>query len=739
MFKDIKYLGAIFSAILLSYSISLAENEEAPGREDAKRLQRITVTGGADKVDETTGSAYFLEGEELERALRGHDDINRALRQIPGVNVVDEEGYGLRPNIGFRGVSTERSSNITLMEDGVLIAPAPYSAPAAYYFPTFGRMEGVEVLKGAGQIKYGPRTTGGSLNLLSTSIPSTLSLNADVRLGQHDTRIAHLNLGNSYKNLGWMLETYQGQSNGFKRLDGVRKPDTGYDIQDYVGKFRINSDSAAEFYQELELKVGIYDQLSRETYLGLTDQDFSRDHRRRYAASQRDEIDVDHSMYNLTHYIELGPIDLTTTLYRNDTDRNWYKLQSVAGVGLAPILDNPDLYQQELAWIRGENSPDGALVVRENKRAYLSQGVQTALGHEFVTGPLEHSLEFGMRYHEDEEDRFQQEDGFRMENGSMVLTSQGAPGSHDNRIGSAKAWAFYLQDRVSIDRLTLVPGLRYENISYRRENFGKNDPQRTGLELTENRNRVDVFIPGIGAGYELSDNLTAFAGIHRGFAPPGPTTSAEVKEEKSVNYELGGRYRKNSLRSEVTFFFNDYSNLLGADTLAAGGFGTGDLFNAGRSRSYGVEALARYNLLEEVDAGFTLPLRANYTYTVAEFRTDFVSDLFGVVDRGDNIPYIPQHQASLGAGVEVKKLGLYVDAYYADAMPTVAGGVGLESKRTDSYFVTDLTGEYELAKGTKLYATVQNLFDNEYIVARRPAGARPGMPRTVFAGLKFNF
>ena len=735
-------LAALVASNLLAAQDPSQKDREEQTLEDAieratiRIRERVNVVGTDKALETIPGAAYALEGEELERQKHGLDDIHHMLRQVPGIVIQEEEGYGLRPNIGMRGSGSERSAKITLMEDGVLIAPAPYTAPAAYYFPVTGRMESIEIRKGSSQIKFGPRTNGGALNLVSTRVPASLALSADLAFGQDRTGKAHVYLGDSYSNVGWLFETYQLRTNGFKELDGGDS--TGFYVQDYVGKLRFNTSPSSHIFQSFELKIGAGAESSDETYLGLTDEDFAANPVRRYAASQPDNIQWDHQQFQAQHFLAVpNGIDVTTTVYRNNFARNWYKLQSILGTGIASIFndsDDSEGHAHELAVAKGDSSNLDDLKVRANNREYYSQGVQTVAGFSAAA----HRFELGFRYHEDEEDRFQHEDGYQMIDGRMNLTSSGAPGSQTNRVSDARAFALFAQDQIEFSRWTFVPGIRYESIDMTRTDYDKADPNRTD-PLRVRDNHVTAIIPGAGLTYRVSPRINLFGGIHKGFSPPGPGADAFTESEESVNYELGFRGKRETLTSELVFFYNDYSNLLGADTLSSGGEGEGNLFNGGASRSMGLEAALGYDFAELIPGRYRFPTRLSYSLTDAVFLTSFESTYapWGEVQAGDALPYLPRHQLYASFAIEDDGWIFGVDANYGAHMRTVAGrGPIPKGQGTDAYFVVNVFGELDIAKDLRVFASVQNLTNNAYIVARRPAGARPGLPRTVMAGIK---
>jgi Fe(3+) dicitrate transport protein len=698
--------------------------------------ERVDVVGDASLVEKIPGSAYVIDRREMEKVKLATDDIHQMLRRIPGVNIQEEEGYGLRPNIGMRGTGTDRNSKITMMEDGVLIAPAPYAAPAAYYSPTAGRMESLEVRKGSSQIKYGPITTGGVLNYVSTRIPSAFQLRSTVTGGGNATGKIPASVGDSYRNVGWLIETFQFRNNGFKQLDGGG--DTGVELSDYLGKFRVNTTPSATLYQELEVKLGRTTQTADETYLGLTDADFSVTPLRRYAASQVDVLDATHKQYQVRHFLARRNWDVTTLAYRNDFQRAWYKLESVLGSGLAGVLREPALNAERMAVLTGSDSVPNALTVRNNNRTYYGAGVQSVLGVSFSGGQVGHQLEVGVRVHQDEEDRFQQDDGYQMLGGRMTLTRAGAPGSQANQVVGASAVAGFVSDTITWGKWSAAPGLRYESIDLDSTTYARTDPDRTG-STTVVKTNVDAVIPGLGLSYAARPGVNLFGGVHRGFAPPGPGAVEGTEVEQSVNYELGTRVQRGVIRTEVVGFFNDYGNLLGRDTLATGGTGEGTLFNGGTAQVYGLEASAEWNPAKAMGLASALPIRLTYTLTHAEFRNSFQSQYgpWGNVQIGDELPYVPRHQVFASVETDHDAWRARAEAFYAGRMRTLAGqGAYVATDATDSYFVLNVSGEYALRQGASLFASVQNVTDNVYIVGRHPAGVRPGLPRLFQAGLK---
>ena len=699
-------------------------------------IDTVTINGKRIDAADVPGSAHVIDTEELQTFV--NSDILRVLRTVPGVYIQEEEGFGLRPNIGIRGSGLDRSARIALLEDGVLIAPAPYAASSAYYFPTQRRMSAVEVLKGPAAVAVGPRTTGGAMNMISTPIPDALSANIDVRAGSHSTVDAHLNAGDRGQRFSWLLETVQSKSDGFKVIDGPVGGDTGYDLEDYVAKFQIDSDPTSKVYQSLRVKLGYTDQVSDETYVGLTDTDFLLDPNRRYAASANDNFASEHEQYQATYLIDTNSFwRAEVTAYRNDFHRNWYKVQSVGGESTANVLADPETYATEYGYLTGVTSADDDIQIRANNRTYYSEGVQAKIEWDFGVGDTEVSLNTGLRLHEDEEDRFQHQDGYRMQDGVLVLTTEAAGGSQSNRVSQADVTSLFVDSQIRTGDWIFTPGLRYEDIDMTRLDYSTSDPTRAQGPTRVRESSTQVWIPGVGALYRLNADWRLLAGVSRGYNPPAPGSTAGA--ESSVNFEAGARYDAGDITFESIYFVSDYDNLVGTVTDSTGGGGEiGDQYDGGEVIVSGLELSTGYAPSND---RFTFPFSLKYTWTTeAEFKSAFDSNFgpWGEVEVGDELPYIPEHQMRITAGLEHERFNVNLAANFIGKMRTKAGqGAYLPGESIDSHTVVDFVASFSLTENLATYVKIDNLLDATYIAARRPAGVRPGLPRTAYLGITY--
>ena len=689
-----------------------------------------TILGNKFVAKNRTGAAYYLSTEEL--AQFDYTDINRALSKISGINFYEEDGFGLRPNISIRGTSPERSSKIAIMEDGILISPAPYSASSAYYFPSVARMQAIEVLKGSSQIQYGPYTTGGAINFVSTEIPEKFRGKISTSFGRFKTGQTHATIGNSSEKFGYMFEILNYNSDGFKSLNDDLN--TGFDINEITSKIKFVP-KTPNIDQSFELKFHTYDEISNETYLGLTETDFQKNPYLRYPGSEKDKMSAEHKQYVLTHELFVNEkIKITSNFYENRFKRNWYKLDDVVhdnnSQKISKVISNPSQFSEHLKILSGELDYENALKVKANNREYISRGIQTKIDyHWYGKNESFNDLELGIRIHYDEEDRFQWEDIYNINNGFMALESYGEKGSQGNRISFANSFASYIMYKYKFKGLTISPGFRYESINLGRDDFGKSNPLRNIENLSTRENKVSVLIPGLGFNYTFSNNLSVFGGIHKGYSPPG--SSDGQKAEESVNSELGIRFSTKKLNGEIIAYRNDYSNLLGNDLAATGGFGEMDPFNAGKALVNGFEVLLNTSISKYV------PISFSYTLTDAKFLSSFGStqDIWGEVNNGDQIPYIPKHQFNSSLSYRISKLDINLNASYNGKFSTLANG----TEEISSYLILDLSMKYRIKKDIFLKSKILNLLDKKYAVSKAPAGLRPGHPFGIYTGIEYKF
>ena len=541
-----------------------------------------------------------------------------------------------------------------------------------------------------------------------------------------------------------MVEYLRYQSDGFKKYEDHAAK--GFKRNDIIAKIRVKTDHVKGVNHALELKFGYADENSDETYVGLSADDFKKTPFLRYAGSQMDKLKTDHRQWVATYLLTFSnKLKITTNAYYNYFHRNWYKLNDVrAGItskekrSIADVLVDPETNIRYFDILTGKTDrEEEALLVRANNRTYRSRGIQTRAEYRFNLNEFFFDLEFGLRYHADEEDRFQWDDSYSMKNKKMVLFMEGIHGTNANRVTSANALAGYLLAKLRYDAWTVTAGLRYEDVDLLKKDYTKEDLARSGKVRIETPNHARVLIPGVGLHYQLMPATSVFFGIHKGFAPP----SAEFyqKPESSVNMELGTRVAIGNFRAELIGFYNNYSNMLGSDLAASGGAGTLEQFNVGEARVKGAEFLVQYQPLPK-NCNVRLPLQVSYTYTDTEIRNSFESHSWGNVVRGDEIPYIFKHALNMQLGIECKWFYANIGARYNSDMRTSPGqGTIAEREKVPANLIFDASLNVFVNKYLTVRLNAINLTNRVYLTSRHPAGLRAGHPFGIYAGANVQF
>ncbi|MCX7807970.1 MAG: TonB-dependent receptor, partial [Deltaproteobacteria bacterium] len=340
-----------------------------------------------------------------------------------------------------------------------------------------------------------------------------------------------------------------------------------------------------------------------------------------------------------------------------------------------------------------------------------------------------HGIEAGLRIHHDEVDRHHTGMGLFIERNTLVPDGQGERLLTWNRAQSV-AFSAYTLYQLRYLGFLIQPGLRIEAI------WGGFLDRKSGV--SQSTEQVEL-MPGLGLNYELTPDWVLFAGIHRGFSPVAPGQPPGVRPERSWNYEAGTRFGRIEAQTnaEVAFFLSDYENITGECSGASGcPIELIDrMFNGDRALIMGIEA-AGAHLFQSGE--FRIPLRASYTFTWSRFATAFVSEnpQFGKVEVGDHLPYIPEHQFTVVAGLKWRAFDTHLQLQHIGPMRDKASKGPIQpGEGTDPQTYFDANVGFQI-DSIRLYVRGENLLMATPIASLRPFGARPGRPFLVMAGLE---
>ncbi|NNP70562.1 TonB-dependent siderophore receptor [Acinetobacter sp. Ac_5812] len=721
------------SSLSLAIAISLSVISHTAFADEAQPAETQTLAtisiqaqgnwlenANAEKVQQHAGARSIIDRKRLDEIAT--TSIRDALKQIPGVQVQDSNGTGgsdVSLNIGVRGLTSRLSPRSTVLMDGVPLSFAPYGQPQLSLAPvSMGNIESVDVVRGAGSVRFGPQNVGGIINFATRSIPKEFSgsvgLTTEFATGTDQLKYTpNLFIGGTLDNGLGMALLYSGSKG-----DGYREANNKIDIDDVMLK------TAYQWTDQDAIAVNLHHYEGRgEMPEGLTaaqfaDNPYQSNQSRNYFAGRRSDVSVKYS-----HKDELNNFEVLG--YYVDSFRT-SDLESVADNGTSRISNSP--------------------------RDYKYFGIEPRYSRAYSWAGMDNEVTIGYRYLQEESSEFSGRT-------ASYNTLTGTPGeriANTTSDGGTKAHAIYIDNRFGLANWVITPGVRFESIDTHNDFTAYQGGVATNTVYPKIKS--EEFLPSLSVLYKANENWNIFANAGVSFGPQqynqlvttrsvgGVNTAATTLDglhpEKSKNYEIGTKYLGNGLSAELTVFYLDFDKELMLER--PDNIGTGIWTNLGATSHKGVETGISYDFGQLADVLEGLKVYGNYTFTKATSEAGKFE--------GKDLPFYSRHVGNLGLAYQVDQWSVNADMFAQSKQHAPGSGDVYQTQETADGRTGDIPGYSTFAvrtgydfsnqlKGLKIAGGIKNVFDKQYYTRSSDStgGKYVGQPRTLFLQTSYDF
>lgn len=629
--------------------------------------------------------------------------------RVPGVNIVENDSYGIQLGVATRGLNPNRTTEFNSRQNGYDISADPIGYPESYYTPPAEAISRIEIVRGAASLQYGTQF-GGLLNFQFKKGNPNKKIEFETRqtLGTYGVFNSFNALGGQIKEVNYYAFYQHKQGKGWRA-------NTDFDLNTGYASLSWQVNSKLKIGAEMTLMDYLMQQPG-----GLTDVQFEENPRASYRNG---------NWFKAKWYIPAAHLDLAINEKTKLNLRTYGLIAERGSIGniINPLRDKTD------TTARRQLSYDH----------YRNWGSEIRVLHRYQLAAKPASLLIGARYFHGNTSKMQGS-GFQGKDANFNFPDPSRADEFDYKFPSHNA-AFFVENVLWLTpKWSITPGFRMEYINSNAK--GYSIEARINEIVPGNEQKTRSFpLFGIGLNYAVSGSNELYFNISQNYSPvnyadiqvrtPNFQVDPDLKDVTGFNADFGFRgQHKDWLNFDLSAYYLDYNNRIGIirkasdDGLEVIRYRT----NVGRSRSRGVEAFGELSFLRLIANPVKtsdISLFASIAYTDAAY-TKAINPLLTTLIVGKQVEFAPNLITRAGLTFKKGKFGTtlqlaYTSIQYSDAYNSSHTADGLVGE-IPAYKLLDWTANYR-AGIFNFSMSVNNVLNEKYFTRRALGFPGPGI------------